>query len=430
MNFGKVNVTIEGGFDNIELPKMIKVHQKFNDEKIADVETHISNELAEKMVLANLQGKRIAITAGSRGIKDIDKITKKVLDELKDAGAEPFIVPAMGSHGGATAEGQKHFLENYNITEESMNVPIISSMDTVKVGMLDEGIPVYCDKNAYNSDGIVLINKVKPHADFKGDYESGLVKMMVIGLGKHAGATSLHKQGFDTFHYLLPRAAEQFLKGAPVIFGLAIVENAYDDIMRIEAIHPEHILDREKDLLKLAKENIARINVNDIDVLIVDEIGKNISGEGMDPNVTGRPGSMLKEGFDAPDIKKIVVLDVTKQSHGNGAGIGMSDISTTKCVSKIDLGTMYTNSITATILDPAKLPVLMNNDKEAIVIALKTCNRVDPKNAKIIRIKNTLELDEVEVSVAYLEHVKNTEGFTLASEPYPFEFNENGNLFE
>ncbi|MGN7298102.1 lactate racemase domain-containing protein [Ferdinandcohnia sp. SAFN-114] len=429
MDFGKVNVTVEGGFD-IKLPNMIKVHQEFNGEKINDIESHLSKELAEKKVLENVKGKRIAVTAGSRGIKDIDKITKKVLDELKAAGAEPFIVPAMGSHGGATAEGQKHFLENYNITEESMEVPIVSSMETVQVGVLDEGIPVYCDKNAFQSDGIVVINKVKPHADFKGDYESGLVKMMVIGLGKHAGATSLHKQGFDTFHTLLPRAAQVFLKGAPVLFGLAIVENAYDDIMRIEAIHVEYILEREKDLLKLAKENIARIKVSEIDVLIVDEIGKNISGEGMDPNVTGRPGSMLKEGFDVPDIKKIVVLDITKQSHGNGAGIGMSDISTTKCVSKIDLGTMYTNSITATILDPAKLPVLMNNDKEAIVIALKTCNRVDPTNAKIVRIKNTLELDEIEMSVAYMEHIENTKELTIASDSYSFDFNENGNLFE
>jgi hypothetical protein len=429
MNFGKINVTIEGGFD-IELPRMIKVHQKFNDEKIDDIEKHIAAELAEKQVLDNLKGKRIAVTAGSRGIKDIDKITKKILDELKAAGAEPFIVPAMGSHGGATAEGQKHFLENYNITEKSMNVPIVSSMETHQVGELEEGIPVYCDKNAYDSDGIVVINKVKPHADFKGDYESGLVKMMVIGLGKHAGATVLHTQGFDTFHALLPRAAKVFLKGAPVLFGLAIVENAYDDIMKLEAIKPKHILDREKDLLKLAKENIARIKVNEIDVLIVDEIGKNISGEGMDPNVTGRPGSMLKEGFDAPDIKKIVILDVTKQSHGNGAGIGMSDISTTKCVNKIDLGTMYTNSITATILDPAKLPVLMNNDREAVTIAVKTCNRVEPKNAKIIRIKNTLELHEIEVSEAYLDYVKNTEEMSIVSEPYSFAFNENGNLFE
>lgn len=428
MNFSKINVMVEGGLNDVKLPKMIKIKQKFNNEFIEDIELKIIEEIRNKIKLTNLKGKKIALTAGSRGIKEIDKILLCVIKELKAIGAKPFIVPSMGSHGGATAEGQKEFLANYNITEESMGVKIVSSMKTIKIDTLEDGIPVYCDENAYNSDGIIVINKIKPHADFKGDYESGLVKMMAIGLGKHKGATYLHKQGFDTFHKLLPRVGKSFIKNAPILFGLAIVENAYDNALMIEAIRREDILMREKELLRVAKDNIARIKLNEIDVLIIDEIGKNISGEGMDPNVTGRPGSYLNEGFEAPLIQKIVVLDITKESHGNGAGIGMSDISTVKCVNKIDLGAMYTNSITATILGPSKLPTILNNDKEAIIIAIKTCTRIQSENVRIVRIKNTLELDEIEVSEAYYNFIKDNKEFEIISQPYEITFDNKLNL--
>ncbi|HZG85925.1 lactate racemase domain-containing protein [Paenibacillus sp.] len=429
MNFGKINVTIEGGF-TLPLPKMVKVKQTFNVSKIENLEQHLMQQVTSVLAAKDVAGKRIAVTAGSRGIKHIDRMTRQVIDALKEAGAKPFIVPSMGSHGGANAEGQLQFLANYNITEETMGVPILSSMETVQIGVLEDGVPLYCDKLAYESDGIVVMNKIKPHADFKGEYESGLVKMMVIGLGKHAGATRLHQQGFDTFHELLPRAAKLFLEKAPVLFGLAIVENPFDEPLLIEAIEPEHILRRERELLEIAKSQVAKLLLDEIDVLIVDEIGKNISGEGMDPNVTGRPGSMLQAGFAAPAIQKIVVLDVTDISHGNGAGIGMCDISTTKCVSKIDLGVMYTNAITATILAPAKLPVMMNNDREAIVLAVKTCNRIDPAKPKIVRIKNTLEMDVIEVSETYLDSIRHRTDLTVISEPYEFPFDADGNLFE
>lgn len=427
MNLGKINVTIEGGFD-VKLPRMVRVKQHFDTTKITHIEAYVQQEMNRFLQHKSVAGKHIAVTAGSRGIKYIDLITKTVINTLKEAGAKPFIVPAMGSHGGATAEGQKNILANYCITEETMGVPILSSMEAVKVGQLEDGVAVYCDKLAFESDGIVVINKIKPHADFKGAYESGLVKMMVIGLGKHLGATSLHKQGFDTFSELLPRAAKVFLDKVPVLCGLGIVENPFDEPMHIEAMEPDDILPREKVLLEIAKKKIARIQLDEIDVLVVDEIGKNISGEGMDPNVTGRPGSMLQAGFHAPTIQKIVVLDLTEVSHGNGAGIGMSDISTTKCVNKIDLGMMYTNSITATILAPAKIPVVMNNDREAIVLAVKTCNRIEPEQAKIVRIKNTLELGEIEVSEPYLDMIKDRNDLSVISDTYDWVFDENGNL--
>lgn len=428
MKIDKIDVKIQGGFDGILYPRMVTIKQKFNNVEIADVQKATEQEVRCQVENIDLVGKKIVITAGSRGIKEIDKIIFSLIKVLKEVGAKPFVVPAMGSHGGATASGQKEFLQNYNITEEKLGVEIVSSMETVQIGTLDGGIGVFCDKIAFESDGIIVVNKIKPHADFKGEYESGLVKMMAIGLGKHKGATELHQQGFDTFHELLPRAGKCFVENAPILFGLAIVENAYDIPMIIEAIEAKDILQREKELLRVAKDNIASIKLDAIDVLIIDEIGKNISGEGMDPNVTGRPGSYLNEGFEAPSIQKIVVLDITEESHGNGAGIGMSDISTIRCAEKIDFGVMYTNAITATILGPAKLPLIMNNDKEAIAIAMKTCIKIDPKKIKVVRIKNTLELETIQVSEAYINDIKSSDDLSIESEPFEIEFDTDGYL--
>lgn len=427
MVFKRINVVLEGGFKQ-KLPKMYKVEQRFNPHKVNDILQTIEQEIVRSGLFEGLKNKRIAITAGSRGIKDIDRMTRKVVEMLLKYGAQPFIVPAMGSHGGATAEGQLEMLSSYNITEEAMGVPVLSSMDAVQIATIDTGIPIFCDKFAYESDGIIVMNKIKPHADFKADYESGLVKMMALGLGKHIGATHLHWQGFDSFRDLLPKAGEAFLGNAPVLMGLAIVENAYEEIMHLEVIRPEHILHREKELLIMAKDNTAKIILDSIDVLIVEEIGKNISGEGMDPNVTGRPGSLLKEGFEAPEIQKIVVLDITKESHGNGAGIGMADISTLKCLNKIDLGMMYTNSITATILEPSKIPILMNNDFEAIVLAIKTCVRIDFDNPRVVKIKNTKDLNIIEVSEAYLDDIQRSDQLELVTGPFELLFDDDGYL--
>jgi hypothetical protein len=275
----------------------------------------------------------------------------------------------MGSHGGATAAGQIEVLNGYGITETSVGAPIKSSMDVVEAGRFEDGTPLYTDRLAFEADAIVIANKIKPHADFKGRYESGLVKMLTIGLAKHKGAVALHDHGFAAFHEVLPKAAEILLDKLPILFGLAILENAFDELMHLEIIPKAQIMAREKELLEIAKRSIGRLLFDDIDVLIVDEIGKNISGEGMDPNVTGRPGSGLP-GFPAPDIQKIVALDVTVESHGNGVGIGSADLSTRRCVEKIDLGAMYTNAFSANILNPAKLPMVLNNDHDALCVAL------------------------------------------------------------
>jgi len=427
MHSNKVNVVIDDS-ENIKLPKMIRIRQHFSRQKVENIEKEICLNMINKLNCDDYRGKRIAITAGSRGITDIDVILKSIVKQLKAWGAEPFIVPAMGSHGGANIEGQLQVLHSYNITEKNLGVPILASMEVVKIGQLDDGLSVFCDKIAYESDGIVVANKIKPHTDFKGDYESGLLKMMGIGLGKHKGASTLHSCGFDKFEYLIPKVAKVFLEKAPIACGVAILQNAYDDIMKIEVIPKNQIFEREKKLLMEAKENIARLMLSEIDVLIVEEIGKNISGSGMDANVTGRPGSGLKDGFTAPPIQKIIVLGVTKDSHGNGVGIGMADLTTRSCINQIDFSAMYTNSITATILNPSKIPMVLNNDKEAIMVAIKTCNNIDFNNAKIVKIKNTLELHEIEVSVAYLKELEKRSDITILTEPYEMQFTKEGKL--
>lgn len=307
-------------------------------------------------------------------------------------------------------------------------MPIRSSMETREVARLKDGTSLYCDRLAFEADGIVICNKIKPHADFKGDYESGLVKMLTIGLAKHKGATALHVHGFDRFPTVLPSAARILLDKLTIVFGVAILENPFHELMTVEVIRPDEILSREKKLLIAAKQNIARLLLAEIDLLIIDEIGKNISGEGMDPNVTGRPGSGLKEGFEAPAIQKIVVLDITDVSHGNGVGLGMADITTLPCVNKIDFSAMYTNAVTATILDPAKIPVVMNNDREALALALRTCNRVTPETARIVRIKNTMNLNHILVSEAYLPEIEANESLTIKGSARSLEFDASGQL--
>ena len=426
MEFSTVNVVIEGGME-YPFPPLIPIDQSFSRNRIDEISNTIASEM-KKIPMDSINGKSIAITVGSRGITGIVNIIGALVQELKARGGEPFIVPAMGSHGGATAEGQIKILASYGITEGSIGAPIRSSMEVVEAGQLEDGTALYTDRLAFEADAIVIANKIKPHADFKGSYESGLVKMLSIGLAKHKGAVAIHRHGFDQFHDVLPRAAEVLLARLPILFGLAILENAFDELMSLEIIPTEKVMSREKKLLEISKQSIGRLLFPKIDLLIIDEIGKNISGEGMDPNVTGRPGSGLP-GFNAPKIQKIVVLDITSQSHGNGVGIGLAYISTRSCIEKIDLGAVYTNAITATILDPAKLPIILNSDRDAVSVALKTCNRITPETARVVRIKNTLELHRIWVSPAMLDEVDNNENITKAGEESPMAFDSSGRIF-
>ncbi|MGR5177463.1 hypothetical protein [Vibrio mediterranei] len=422
----EIKFTLDGGFE-CELPNMYRVNQHFDRHKIQDIPSRINKVLATFPNPERLRGMSLAITVGSRGISGLIPVLQQTIQFLKKHGAKPFIVPSMGSHGSANAAGQVKILETYGITEQSMDVPIVSSMEVVQVATMSDGVPLYLDKVAMEADGIILCNKIKPHADFKGRVESGLLKMLCIGLGNHVGASSLHRYGFHNFHRVIPEAGERLLEKINVPFAVGLVENAYDELMDIEVVEQSDILTLEPKYLEKAKQNIAQIMIPDIDVLIIQEIGKNISGEGMDPNVTGRPGSGVG-GFSGPNIASTVVLSLTEATHGNGVGIGMADITTRQLVQNLDFAAMYTNAATAGTLATAKIPMVMGNDREAIVFAMKTAPIHDIQNARIVWIKNTLELDNIYVSEGLTNVVDSLEKANRTGDSVEFSFDESGAL--
>ncbi|MDR1732875.1 MAG: DUF362 domain-containing protein [Synergistaceae bacterium] len=408
------------GLDAVKLPCMVRVRQKMTGDRVENVEEEVRREmdaLAANQHL-DLTGKNIAVTAGSRGIADYAKLLHAVVSKLKEMGAKPFIFPAMGSHGGATAEGQRELLERYGITEAAMGVPIRSSMETVTVGALPDGTAVYCDKFAWEADGIVLFNRVKAHTDFKGDWESGLLKMCAIGVGKHAGATAMHRAGFVRFHQQIPELGRFFLKKAKVLFGIASVENGYEQVMRVEAIPTDKIVDRERELLVLAKKSMARLPFDDIDILAVDEIGKNISGSGMDPNVIGRPGMREITFPGTPHIGCIVVLGLSEATHGSGVGIGAGDITTRRTVAEIDLAQTYINHVTSGAVKGAAIPLVAKDDEEAMRIALYSVPFREG-GERIVHIRNTLLLEEFEVSENMLPEIRQRPELAIIGEPHP-----------
>lgn len=425
LNAGFVIPPLPGDRD-LAFPKMVPVEQRFPSEHIENVEAATKEALAPFASL-DLKGKRIAVSAGSRGIAGMVEVLRAIVAQLRAWGADPFLFPAMGSHGGGSAEGQIGVLKNLGVTEAAIGAPIHSSMEVVEIGSVLNGQPVYCDKIALESDGIVVCNRVKAHTTFKATHESGLVKMLVIGLGKHVGAASIHQLGFDRFHEVLPPAAQVVLDRAPILFGVALVENAYEQPAAIEAIAPERILDREPALLRHANKIMGRLLPPAIDVLIIDELGKDVSGAGMDPNITGRSGWRLP-GFDAPPIQRIIVRDLTAKTAGNATGIGMADFTTRRCANKIDLPITYTNCVTSLNIDPGKIPIIAANDREALVMALKSCRNAPPETARIVHIRNTKALDKIRVSESVLADLNDRDDVIRLAGPEPFTFDENGNL--
>lgn len=420
---------IEGGFD-IQFPQMVRIRQKFESRRIDDVAVAVKAELSRPEIRAQFRpGQSIAITAGSRGIHGIAAITKAAVDTLQSFGTQPFIVPAMGSHGGATPEGQLEVLASYGITEETMGVPIRAEMDVVEVGRTPEGVSVYISRPAYEADGILVVGRVKPHTCYRGPNESGLMKMMVIGLGKHKGATTIHHQGFAAFHELIPAAGRVILKNAPIAAGLGIVENGYDETMIIQAVHPDRFEEEDARLLEIARKNMARILFDEFDLLIVEEIGKNISGDGMDPNVIGRymPDFMAKQEHK-PYIQRIVALSLTEETHGNANGVGLADVVTRRLVDEINYEYTYANAITSTELCGVRIPLTMPTDREAIIVGLKTVRKVEPQNARVVRIKNTLELENIEISTALLPEARTNPNIEIIGEPRELDFDETGRL--
>ena len=413
--------------DDFELPRMFMAKQIFSDTHIADIPAAVRKAVAS-LNLPDLRDRRIALTAGSRGVANQALILRTVADILKEMGAKPFIVPGMGSHGGATVEGQLEVMEGYGVTEETIGVPILASMDVVRLGETSDGFPVYCDRNASEADFILPVHRIKPHSDFKGEIESGICKMLVIGLGKHRGATHIHSLGFPLFHKIIPEAAQVFIDSGKVIGSVGVVENAFDETMIIEGMRPENIVSREKELLVQAKNAMPRFYMDGIDILLVEEIGKNISGCGMDPNITGRPGLWLP-GFETTcPVKRIVVMGISALSHGNASGLGCADLVTVDFMKQADLGSTYINGITSRSLESTRIPVVANNDREALQIALLCCFGLDPANIRIAQITNTLLLSTILLSEAYLPQIKNDPRFEILSEPEAMRFDANGRL--
>ncbi len=412
------------------LPNMFRVEQRFDAPKLDDILAAVDAELSKLMLGERIgAGESVAVTAGSRGIANIAVITKAVVGHLRGIGAEPFVVPAMGSHGGGTAEGQAGILAGYGITEDFLGCPVRSSMETVVVAETPQGIPVHFDKHAHEADHVLVAGRVKPHTGFVGEIESGLHKMMLIGLGKHEGAKIYHRAIQDfSFPEIVRAVGNVVLECCGVVAGLAIVENAYDETGLVEAVRPEEFYEREVELLKRAKAWMPRLPFDDVDLLIVDRIGKDISGSGMDTNVIGRKfNDHAATDRDNVACRRILVRGLTEKTHGNGLGIGMAEFTLNRVVDQIDHGISSINAITGGHPTAVMIPIAFETDREAIEAALSTCGLVEPENAKVVQISDTLHLRHVLVSEAYAARLETRDDLT-AEGPFPMPLDDVGNL--
>lgn len=414
---------------HIQIPEMVRVRQYYDKTALEDVPAKVNEQLHLEKIRNLIQpGMRIAIGASSRGISNYGTIIKCIVDFVKESGATPFIVPAMGSHGGACAEGQRQILEGYGITPENMGCPVICSMETKIIGRTsDDRYPVQIDKNAAEADGIIICNRIKAHTAFRGPYESGLMKMLSIGLAKQKGAEFCHSRGFKYMAEMVELFGRGIITHSKLLFGVALLENAYDATADILALTPDEIISEEPKLLERSKAMMPRILVEHADLLIVDEIGKNISGDGMDPNISGTFAVPYASG--GIDVQRVAVLDIAEQSHGNTIGWGMADCSTRRAFNKFDSEATYPNSLTCLVTQVSKIPMIFKNDKECIQAAIKTLADVDFNNIKIVRIKNTLSMSEIEVSANLLPLVESNPAMEVIAGPAPMPFDENGNLF-
>lgn len=420
---GEINNILEC----IKIPKIIKVKQKFNRDKIIDVESEIKKQLEFGNFKQKIKkGRTVAITAGSRGIGSYEIIMKTIVNFVKENGGIPFIVPAMGSHGGGNSKGQKLMLEKLGITEESMGCEIKSSMEVIEIGKTIKNLPVYIDKNAFDADGIILINRVKSHTSFRGKYESGLIKMLAIGLGKRQGADITHSLRFEKMAENIEESAKVSFGKLNILFGLATVENAYGEVNEIEIMNKNEILEKEPILLKKSKELMGRLYFDNIDVLIVKSMGKSISGTGMDTNVIGRYHTKAASG--GPNITKIGVLSLSKESNGNANGIGLADFTTRKLYNSINFESTYMNAITSTEPNSIKIPMILDNDKYVLKACAKTCGIINYEDIKLIIIENTKNISEIYMSKAAYEAVNNKNLVETIGDYFNIEFDNEGNL--
>jgi hypothetical protein len=416
-----------------QYPLLFRVRQTFDsptlpvDQIQATVEAELSRLELSRQILA---GQSVAITAGSRGIANIALVIQAAVRHLQRLGAKPFIVPAMGSHGGGTAEGQRELIEGYGVTEAFCGCPIRASMETVVVCQAAEGFPVHFDKHAFGADHVLVVGRVKPHTNFVGDIESGLMKMMLIGLGKHEGAKIYHRAIMNySFGQIVRSVAREVLAKCRVVAGLGIVENAYDQTAKVQAVAPHEFEDREKELLVLAKAWMPKLPFSTADILLLDQIGKNISGSGMDTNVVGRKfNDHVAAENEWPKIKRIVVRDLTDETHGNATGLGMAEFCRTRVVEKTNVKITRINCLTGGHPTAAMLPLDYPTDRDILAAAFPTIGLTEPPDAKLMWVHNTLEVAEVECSVAYLAEARERSDLKIICDPRPMPFDTAGNL--
>lgn len=418
----KINDILE----EVQIPKIIKVKQKFNKTKLNNAPGELRNQLVDKNINNKIyKGARIAITAGSRGISQYKYLMKVIVEFIKENGGEPFIVPSMGSHGGATAKGQEKMLYKLGITEESIGAPIVSSMEVVEIGRSEKNLPVYIDKNAYEADGIILLNRVKMHTSFRGKYESGLVKMLAIGLGKRKGADMTHSLRYENMADNIVAVGKVALEKLNIICGIATIENGYDEVAKVYVLNKEEILEKEPQILEESKKLMPKIYLSDIDVLIVKQIGKNISGTGMDTNIIGRFHTDAASG--GPKTIKLGLLDITDKSDGNGNGIGLADFVSKRLYEKLDLEATYLNAITSTEPNSVKLPPVLDNDEYVFKACIKLCGKNNIEDIKMVIIDNTKYLEEIYMSQYAVNSVVEKSYIDIIGEFNEVNFDKKGN---
>jgi len=408
---------------NYQIPKIAKVHQTFNNDELADVEGELRRGL-EATCAPIKPGARIAITCGSRGIDKYALIIKTVADFVKEKGGQPILIPAMGSHGGATAEGQEEVLRRYGITEETIGAPVVSSMEVKQIGTTPKGLPVYIDKNACEADGIILVNRVKLHTSFRGKHESGLLKMMAIGLAKQKGAEMTHFLRFENMAENIIAVGSIGIEKLNILCGVATIENGYNHLAELHVIRKDEILEKEPKYLVASAERMPRIALDEIDCLIVDEIGKEISGTGMDTNIIGRYHTNAASG--GPNTIKLGVLNLTEKSEGNGNGMGLADFMPKHMFDQVDLEVSYMNTITSTEPNSTRIPMILANDKEVFQAAVKLCGQIKNEDIRLVIIRSTKYLDEVYMSEAAVKAAVKPVEVVSGYEDVPFD--ENGNL--
>jgi len=411
-----------GSVTSSVLPHMARVRQRLYDRLLVDIEGTVLRQVEQHLAGKIQSGQSIAIAVGSRGVANVARIARATVDGIRRLGGEPFVVPAMGSHGGGTAEGQIDVLASLGVTEAFVGCSIRSSMEVVHLGTTDEGIPVYLDRNAASADGIVVINRVKKHTDFHGEIESGLLKMLCIGLGKKAQADLVHSYGAPGLRYHVPRVARVTLARAPVLLGLASLENGYEETAEIIALRPEEIEEGEKRLLRKNKRNYPMLPLDNIDLLIVDRIGKEVSGTCMDTNVIGRIRIAGEPEPARPSIKMIVALSLTEASHGNAVGVGLADVISRRLRDQIDDAVMSVNVITSGFLERGKIPITLSNDRLAIETALSRLAPDVQRRPRIVRILDTLHVAEFEASEALLDELRETPNVSVAPDLHPILF--------